>query len=613
MIFSKLINTSRSNKQFFIFFIDFFISIFSVYLAFSIRYETIFYPDNNTLLLIILLSSIFIPLFIFFKFYSIFFRFIEVEVIRKYFVAGFCLFILQTFALIISRILEIKFTLGISLTVGFISSLIFIIFLIFFRLSIFFLVRAYSFADKNINKTILVGSVKNSQDFIKLVSSNLNFRFDSFLDLSENKSKAGGKFIDYKTFLRKVNNKEIQSIIFCSREDFDKIGKELVNKIIESQIKIKINNLNSGQLSNLDILSDINLEDLIDRGVNYYNCEGLKEIKNSNVLVTGGAGSIGSVLVLKILEFKPKKIVVLDISEINIYNLKQSLTDVFNQKNIKTEIEYKLGSITNEKYLKFLFKNNKFDYVYNVAAYKHVNIVEDNIVESLNNNFFGFLNVAKNSIDFNVKKTILISTDKAVEPSNFMGLTKKLCELAVKYYATQSNAIFYAVRFGNVFESSGSAIPLFKKQISSGETITVTDKHATRYFMSIKEAVNLILETQEIAKTGKIYLFDMGNPIKIIDIVKKLIFLSGKKINSQGNSTNKYNDYINVKYIGLSKGEKLHEKLSSEKLIKTEKKLILEIKENKRFFAFNKFVKILRKHIDSSNEKELKKLVKKIT
>lgn len=613
MIFNKLINTSRSNKQFFIFFIDFFISIFSVYLAFSIRYETIFYPDKNTLLLIVLLSSIFIPLFILFKFYSIFFRFIEVEVIRKYFVAGFCLFILQTFVLIISRILEINFTLGISLTVGFISSLIFIIFLIFFRLSIFFLVRAYSFADKNSNKTILVGSVKNSQDFIKLVSSNLNFRFDSFLDLSENKSKAGGKFIDYKTFLRKVNNKEIQSIIFCSREDFDKIGKELVNKIIENQIKIKINNLNSRQLSNLDILSDINLEDLIDRGVNYYNCEGLKEIKNSNVLVTGGAGSIGSVLVLKILEFKPKKIVVLDISEINIYNLKESLTKVFNQKNIKTEIEYKLGSITNEKYLKFLFKNNKFDYVYNVAAYKHVNIVENNILESLNNNFFGFLNVAKNSIDFNVKKTILISTDKAVEPSNFMGLTKKLCELAVKYYATQSNAIFYAVRFGNVFESSGSAIPLFKKQISSGETITVTDKNATRYFMSINEAVNLILETQEIAKTGKIYLFDMGNPIKIIDIVKKLIFLSGKKINSQGNSTNKYNDYINVKYIGLSKGEKLHEKLSSEKLIKTEKKLILEIKENKRFFAFNKFVKILRKHIDSSNEKELKKLVKKIT
>jgi FlaA1/EpsC-like NDP-sugar epimerase len=613
MIFNKLINTSRSNKQFFIFFIDFFISIFSVYLAFSIRYETIFYPDKNTLLLIVLLSSIFIPLFILFKFYSIFFRFIEVEVIRKYFVAGFCLFILQTFVLIISRIIEIKFTLGISLTVGFISSLIFIIFLIFFRLSIFFLVRAYSFADKNSNKTILVGSVKNSQDFIKLVSSNLNFRFDSFLDLSENKSKAGGKFIDYKTFLRKVNNKEIQSIIFCSREDFDKIGKELVNKIIENQIKIKINNLNSRQLSNLDILSDINLEDLIDRGVNYYNCEGLKEIKNSNVLVTGGAGSIGSVLVLKILEFKPKKIVVLDISEINIYNLKESLTKVFNQKNIKTEIEYKLGSITNEKYLKFLFKNNKFDYVYNVAAYKHVNIVENNILESLNNNFFGFLNIAKNSIDFNVKKTILISTDKAVEPSNFMGLTKKLCELAVKYYATQSNAIFYAVRFGNVFESSGSAIPLFKKQISSGETITVTDKNATRYFMSIKEAVNLILETQEIAKTGKIYLFDMGNPIKIIDIVKKLIFLSGKKINSQGNSTNKYNDYINVKYIGLSKGEKLHEKLSSEKLIKTEKKLILEIKENKRFFAFNKFVKILRKHIDSSNEKELKKLVKKIT
>ena len=360
-------------------------------------------------------------------------------------------------------------------------------------------------------------------------------------------------------------------------------------------------------------MSDINLEDLIDRGVNYYNCEELKEIKNSNVLVTGGAGSIGSVLVLKILEFKPKKIFVLDISEINIYNLKESLTKVFNQKNIKTEIEYKLGSITNEKYIKNLFKNNKFDYVYNVAAYKHVNIVENNILESLNNNFFGFLNVAKNSIDFNVKKTILISTDKAVEPSNFMGLTKKLCELAVKYYATQSNTIFYAVRFGNVFESSGSAIPLFKKQISNGETITVTDKNATRYFMSIKEAVNLILETQEIAKTGKIYLFDMGNPIKIIDIVKKLIFLSGKKINSQRNNINKYNDYINVKYIGLSKGEKLHEKLSSEKLIKTKKKLILEIKENKKFFAFNKFVKILRKHLDSSNEKELKKLVKKIT
>ena len=511
MNLEKILLIPRLYKQLIIFFADFLISLFSVYGAFCLKFESIFIPDLNSGILILILSIIFLPIFIFFGFYSNFFRFIKVKIIGEYLISSFFLILIQTTLLLLARFSSLDFIFGVPITVGVFSSTIFILCIIILRLAIIFVI---DFKKEDKVKIIVVGSINKIKRLLNFIDNNTNYYLQKIIDPKKNLNK----------LLDEISN--INIIIFDSKEDFEKVNKSVINKLLSKNTSFKISNQNFSKFN----LDDIGLEDLIERGINYYDCESLREVEKKNILITGGAGSIGSILFLKLLEFRPNKIVILDNSEINIYNLKKKLSKSFNINKLSTKIEYKLASITNDKYLNKLFKENKFSYVYNVAAFKHVSIVEDNFLEAFENNFFGFYNIALNSIKFNIEKVVLISTDKAVEPSNYMGLSKKYCELIVQQFAKKSKTILYAVRFGNVFESSGSVIPLFKEQILNNEELTVTDKKVTRYFMSIKEAVNLILETQEIAESGKVYLFDMGNPVKILDIAKKLAILAGKKI-----------------------------------------------------------------------------------
>ncbi|MDO4743236.1 MAG: nucleoside-diphosphate sugar epimerase/dehydratase, partial [bacterium] len=272
-----------------------------------------------------------------------------------------------------------------------------------------------------------------------------------------------------------------------------------------------------------------------------------EQYTDKTVLVTGGGGSIGSELCRQIARFNPKKLVIVDIYENNAYDIEQYLLQKFKDGlNLQVEI----CSVRDKQRLDAVFEKHKPDVVFHAAAHKHVPLMEKNSGEAIKNNVLGTLNTADVAEKHGVKKFILISTDKAVNPTNVMGASKRVCEMIIRS-RIDSQTEFCAVRFGNVLGSNGSVIPLFKKQIESGGPITITDKRIIRYFMTIKEAVQLVIEAGVMANKGEIYVLDMGKPVKILDLAENMIKLSG---------FTPYKD-IDIVEVGLRPGEKLYEEL----------------------------------------------------
>tara|TARA_Y100001954_G_scaffold161374_1_gene171343 strand:- start:376 stop:2244 length:1869 start_codon:yes stop_codon:yes gene_type:complete len=313
--------------------------------------------------------------------------------------------------------------------------------------------------------------------------------------------------------------------------------------------------------SSVGLIRDISLEDLLGRRQNRLEIEKIKKlIANKNILITGAGGSIGSELALRVLSFKPKKILLLDISESSIYNLKQRLE---NKKEDNNKIFF-CSDVRNEIELLKIFKSYAPDIVFHAAALKHVSICEENISEAVRTNVIGTYSLANTAVKFKTKCFVLISTDKAVLPSSVMGATKKIAEMITQSFDkySASNTKFATVRFGNVLGSTGSVVPLFKKQIEAGGPITVTDKNVSRYFMTIREAVDLVLSatSDQVSygndKKGNISVLNMGESIKIDTLAKQMIKLAGLDLNKD----------IKIVYTGLSKGEKLHEELFNKKL-----------------------------------------------
>ena len=270
-------------------------------------------------------------------------------------------------------------------------------------------------------------------------------------------------------------------------------------------------------------------------------------IKNKVVLVTGGGGSIGAELCRQIIKYNPDRLVMIDIYENNLYDIEQELK--FDYPEIK--IDAIVASIRDKQRLNEIFEQYKPYLVFHAAAHKHVPLMETSPLEAIKNNVFGTYNVVNCADQFNVKRFILISTDKAVNPTNVMGATKRLCEMIVQAKNKVSQTEYAAVRFGNVLGSNGSVVPLFKKQIANGGPVTVTHKDITRFFMTIPEAVSLVLQAMSGAKGGEIFVLDMGEPVKIYDMAVKLIKLSGLEPNVD----------IQIKVTGLRPGEKLYEEL----------------------------------------------------
>ncbi len=315
----------------------------------------------------------------------------------------------------------------------------------------------------------------------------------------------------------------------------------------------------SGKLSVSDI-KDIDIDDLLGREPINPDPQLLPaNITGKLVLITGAGGSIGSELCRQALKLKPTKLVLLELSEFALYQIDQELSDVMRELDFDVEIERILGSCGDRKLLDSVFDNNIVQTIYHAAAYKHVPLVEENPVSGLNNNIFGTKTLAEKALESQVETFILISTDKAVRPTNIMGCSKRIAEMTLQALAAtkECNTKFSMVRFGNVLGSSGSVVPKFRQQIAEGGPITITHKDITRFFMSIPEAVQLVIQAGAMAEGGNVFVLDMGDSVKIVDLAKKMISLSGLDIRDEHNLEGD----IELAYSGLRPGEKLYEEL----------------------------------------------------
>ncbi len=312
----------------------------------------------------------------------------------------------------------------------------------------------------------------------------------------------------------------------------------------------------------------VNINDLLGREPIKLDLTVMKEsLEGKTVLVTGGGGSIGSELCRQIASCAPGKLIIFDIYENNAYDIQNELKRNCPEVNVVTLI----GSVRDVSRVNSVFETYRPDYVFHAAAHKHVPLMEDSPLEAIKNNVFGTFNVVAAADHYGVKRFVQVSTDKAVNPTNVMGATKRICEMIVQYYNRYSTTEYVAVRFGNVLGSNGSVIPLFEKQIAEGGPVTVTDPRITRYFMTIPEAVSLILTASAFAKGGEIFVLDMGKPVRILEMAENMIRLSGKE---------PYRD-IDITFTGLRSGEKLYEELlmSEEGMTRTQNKLIYIGKE----------------------------------
>ena len=314
---------------------------------------------------------------------------------------------------------------------------------------------------------------------------------------------------------------------------------------------------------NVSKLREVQIEDLLGRDPIEVNVEEIMGyVKDKVVLVTGGGGSIGSELCRQIAQHTPKRLVIFDIYENSVYEIQQELK----QKYPKLDMVVLIGSVRNTARVNEIFKRYRPDIVYHAAAHKHVPLMEDSPNEAVKNNVFGTYKVATAADRYGTKRFVLISTDKAVNPTNIMGASKRICEMIIQNLNRSSKTEYVAVRFGNVLGSNGSVIPLFKKQIEQGGQVTVTSPDIIRYFMTIPEAVSLVLQAGAYAKGGEIFVLDMGEPMKIVDLAKNLIKLSGYRVGED----------IKIEFIGLRPGEKMYEELlmNEEGLQETANKMI---------------------------------------
>ena len=314
---------------------------------------------------------------------------------------------------------------------------------------------------------------------------------------------------------------------------------------------------------NVSKLREVQIEDLLGRDPIEVNVdEIIGYVRDKVVLVTGGGGSIGSELCRQIAQHYPRQLVIVDIYENSVYEIQQELK----RDQPELDMVVLIASVRNTARIDEIFRRYRPDIVYHAAAHKHVPLMEDSPNEAIKNNVFGTWKVANAAHKYGTEKFVLISTDKAVNPTNIMGASKRICEMIIQNLNRKSRTEYVAVRFGNVLGSNGSVIPLFKKQIEQGGPVTVTSPDIIRYFMTIPEAVSLVLQAGAYARGGEIFVLDMGEPMKIVDLAKNLIKLSGYRVDED----------IKIEFIGLRPGEKMYEELlmNEEGLLETANKMI---------------------------------------
>ena len=429
-------------------------------------------------------------------------------------------------------------------------------------------------SDTPKKRTLIVGAGDASVLILREMSKSVDNEYLPICIVDDDREKVGRQIMGVKVagstyeipdLCEKMN---IDVILFALLSIPVREKKRILDICAKTYLEVKIvPNIYDTMTSNKSVTNGIRrveVEDLLGREPVIFDPEKYGQyIINKKVLVTGGGGSIGSELCRQISSLNPKNLVILDIYENSAYDIQQELRRTFgNRVNFQVEI----ASIRDRAKLEKVFKKNNFDVIFHAAAHKHVPLMETNPEEAVKNNVFGTLNLVELADKYKVKRFVQISTDKAVNPTNIMGATKRICEMIVQSMDKVSSTEFVAVRFGNVLGSNGSVIPLFKEQIKAGGPVTVTHPDVIRYFMTIPEAVSLVLTAGGLAKGGEIFVLDMGDPVRIKDLAENLIRLSGFTPNQD----------IEIKYTGLRPGEKLYEELllDEEGITKTDSKKI---------------------------------------
>lgn len=428
--------------------------------------------------------------------------------------------------------------------------------------------KGINYTPKDQKKLLLIGGGYSANDIIKTLNSTLKGEYEIIGIIDDNKKRrgysvAGVRIIGNRYDIIKICEKYGVDEIFFSIVNIDnKDKKEILELCNKTNAKVKVLPSLRELITEENLfgsLRDVEIEDLLGRDPVELDNNNIKSLINDKiVLVTGGGGSIGEELCRQIMLHNPKQLLMLDIYENNLYNIELELKAKYPNNDIRAII----ANIRDEDRIFELFEEFRPEVVFHAAAHKHVPLMENNPTEAIKNNVFGTYNLVNACDKYETSRFILISTDKAVNPTNIMGATKRLCEMIIQAKDKESSTEYVAVRFGNVLGSNGSVVPLFKKQIAEGGPVTVTHKEITRFFMTIPEAVALVLQSITYAKGGEIFVLNMGEPVKIYDLAKSLIELSGLKLGED----------IDIEITGLRPGEKLYEELlmDEENLEKTD-------------------------------------------
>lgn len=553
----QLTNLSRRQKQALMIMSDVIILLLAIWLSFALRLGVL-WPDKilSNLWIFLIIPLVSIPLFIRFGLYKSVLKFMGTKVIVTAFQSITITSLFVGFAMMIFREADMPRT--VILIFWFVSSILIII--------MRFLYKGYLYSwDNFVNDrkpTIIYGAGSAGAQIVESLRKNHEYAPIAFID--DDKSKQGTfinftrihPFSDLKDIIKK---RKVKAILLAIPSLSEQRKRDLLKKLSKYPVEVKLlpslSEIVSGRVS-IENIRHVQVEDILGRTPVKPKTSLLKKnITGKNVLVTGAGGSIGSELCRQILKLKPNKIVLFEHSEFNLYSIDYELTSL-GEKDC--EIIPVLADVKSINKVENAIKENKINTIYHAAAYKHVPMVEKNTVEGVFNNVMGTYNVAVCARDNNVENMVLISTDKAVRPTNVMGASKRFSELVLQALnSEESNTCFSMVRFGNVLDSAGSVVPLFRRQIKEGGPVTVTHAKVTRYFMSIPEAVQLVLQAGAMAKGGDVFVLDMGEPVRILDLAQRMIYLSGL---SPITSENPEGD-IKIKFTGLREGEKLYEEL----------------------------------------------------
>ena len=563
----NILSLPRKFKNLLVISLDIFICFVTLFLSFYFRLGSLFQLTFPFYIAFIFSIIFLIPIFVFFGLYKTIFRYFELSSVRQIFKASFF------YGVFYSIIFTFIGVLNIPRTIGLINPILLFIFVCSSRLFIsVFLNSNYQSHNKNSLKpnALVYGAGTAGRQLISALKETQDISVVGFLD---DDPKLQGHIINglsvYSPLsLRKIINNKLITHLFLAIPSANRLRrKEILNNIKNFGLTIRsipsFTDIASGKIS-VNEIRDLEIDDFLDREIVEPNIKLLKKnITSKRVLVTGAGGSIGSELCRQIIQLNPEKIILVEISEYALYSLNSQLELIVNEISPKKKctIIPLLSSVQDKSRINEIISIFKPDTIFHAAAYKHVPIVEQNLIEGIKNNIFGTIYTAQCAAKNNVKNFVLISTDKAVRPTNVMGASKRFAEIYLQALFNKKNknssTIFSIVRFGNVLDSSGSVLPKFRNQIKDGGPITLTHPDVTRFFMTIPEAAQLVIQASALSKGGEVFVLDMGEPVKIANLAKRMIELSGLTVKNRYN----FDGDIEIKITGLRPGEKLHEEL----------------------------------------------------